>query len=127
AAPGDEPPMARAMAALRADPPTELAGAAVTAVHDLAGGSEHLPPVDVVVLELYGAEARVIVRPSGTEPKMKVYAEAVVAPPAGAGRADDEWLRSARVEARTTMAAVLEAAVGHVARPECPRAGRGQH
>ena len=112
-APGDEPPMARAMAALRANPPTELARAAVTTVHDLAGGSEHLPPVDVIVLELYGAEARVIVRPSGTEPKMKVYAEAVVdVDDAGGG------LRSARVEARTRITELLDAAVRHVADPE---------
>ena len=113
AAAGDEPPMARAMAALRRNPPTELAGAAVTAVHDLAGGSEHLPPVDVVVLELYGAEARVIVRPSGTEPKMKVYAEAIV-------DVDDagDGLRSARVEARTRITELLDAAVRHVADPE---------
>ncbi len=114
AAPGDEPPMARAMAALRASTPTELAGAAVTTVHDLAGGSEHLPPVDVVVLELYGAEARVIVRPSGTEPKMKVYAEAVV----DADDAGDGGLRSARVEARTRITELLDAAVRHVADPE---------
>ena len=112
AAPGDEPPMARAMAALRASPPTELARAAVTTVHDLAGGSEHLPPVDVVVLELYGAEARVIVRPSGTEPKMKVYAEAVVDVDDAGG------LRSARVEARTRITELLDAAVRHVADPE---------
>ena len=113
AAPGDQSPMARAMAALRANPPTELARAAVTTVHDLAGGSDHLPPVDVVVLELYGAEARVIVRPSGTEPKMKVYAEAVVdVDDAGGG------LRSARVEARTRITELLDAAVRHVADPE---------
>ena len=112
AAPGDEPLMARSMAALRASPPTELAGAAVTTVHDLAGGSEHLPPVDVVVLELYGAEARVIVRPSGTEPKMKVYAEAVVDVDDAGG------LRSARVEARTRITELLDAAVRHVADPE---------
>ena len=112
-APGDEPPMARAMAALRANPPTELARAAVTTVHDLAGGSEHLPPVDVVVLELYGAEARVIVRPSGTEPKMKVYAEAVVDVDDGG-----DGLRSARVEARTRITELLDAAVRHVADPE---------
>ena len=111
AAPGDESPMARAMAALRANPPAELARAAVTTVHDLAGGSEHLPPVDVVVLELYGAEARVIVRPSGTEPKMKVYAEAVV-------DVDDSGLRAARVEARTRITELLDAAVRHVADPE---------
>ena len=113
--PGREQPMERAMAALREAPPAGLAGAAVTAVHDLAAGSGELPPADAVVLEVTGREARVIVRPSGTEPKMKVYAEAVVAPPTGAG---GEWLHSARVEARTTMAAVLDAAVGHVADPE---------
>ena len=111
--PSDQP-MARAMDGLRTTPPLELAGAAVTAVHDLSGGSEHLPPADVVVLELYGAEARVIVRPSGTEPKMKVYAEAVVdVDDAGGG-----GLRSARVEARTRITELLDAAVRHVADPE---------
>ena len=105
--------MKRATAALRETPPTELGGAAVTAVHDLADGSEHLPPADVVVLELHGIETRVIVRPSGTEPKMKVYAEAVVAPGDG-----DTRLRSARVEARTRITEVLDAAVRHVADPE---------
>ena len=106
-------PMARAMDALRAAPPPELAGAAVTAVHDLSGGTGHLPPADVVVLELYGAEARVIVRPSGTEPKMKVYAEAVVDIDDASG-----GLRSARIEARTRITELLDAAVRHVADPE---------
>ena len=112
---GDEQPMERAMAALREAPPAELAGAEVTAVHDLAAGSGDLPPADVVVLEISGRGTRVIVRPSGTEPKMKVYGEAVVAQPAGSG---GEWLRPARVEARTTMVAVLDAAARHVADPE---------
>ena len=114
---GNRQPMKVAMAALRDAPPTELGGAAVTAVHDLAAGGSHLPPADVVVLELFGIEARVIVRPSGTEPKMKVYAEAVVVP----GDGDDDRgtrLRSARGEARTRMAALLDAAVRHVADPE---------
>ncbi len=115
AAAGNEQ-MKRAMAALREAPPTELAGAAVTAVNDLADGSSHLPRADVVVLELYGIETRVIVRPSGTEPKMKVYAEAVVAP--GSGDDDGTRLRSARVEARTRITEVLDAAVRHVADPE---------
>ena len=114
---GNRQPMKMAMAALRDAPPTELGGAAVTAVHDLAAGDSHLPPADVVVLELFGIEARVIVRPSGTEPKMKVYAEAVVV----LGDGDDDRgtrLRSARGEARTRTAALLDAAVRHVADPE---------
>ena len=113
---GNDQPMVSAMAALRRTPPTELAGAAVTAVHDLAGGSKHLPPADVVVLELDGIEARVIVRPSGTEPKMKVYAEAVV--PADDDDSGGRQLRSARAEARTRIAELLDATVRHVADPE---------
>ena len=114
---GNRQPMKMAMASLRDAPPAELAGAAVTAVHDLAAGGSHLPPADVVVLELFEMEARVIVRPSGTEPKMKVYAEAVVV----LGDGDDHrgtGLRSARGEARTRIAALLDAAVRHVADPE---------
>ena len=121
---GNRQPMKMAMAALRDAPPTELGGAAVTAVHDLAAGGSHLPPADVVVLELLGIEARVIVRPSGTEPKMKVYAEAVV----GLDDGDDDHsgtrLRSARGEARTRIAALLDAAVRHVADPERHERGR---
>ena len=125
---GKQQPMKSAMAALRDAPPTALAGAAVTAVHDLAAGSSHLPPAEVVVLELLGMEARVIVRPSGTEPKMKVYAEAAVAVSdgdRGDGDGDDgAGLRSARVEARTRVAALLDAAVRHVADPERHERGR---
>ena len=120
---GNRQPMKMAMASLRDAPPAELGGAAVTAVHDLAAGGSHLPPADVVVLELFEMEARVIVRPSGTEPKMKVYAEAVVV----LGDGDDHrgtGLRSARGEARTRIAALLDAAVRHVADPE--RHGRGR-
>ena len=114
---GNRQPMRMAMTSLRDAPPAELAGAAVTAVHDLAAGGSHLPPADVVVLELFEMEARVIVRPSGTEPKMKVYAEVVVV----LGDGDDDrstGLRSARGEARTRIAALLDAAVRHVADPE---------
>ena len=113
---GGDRPMARAMEALRRTPPPQLAGAAVTAVHDLAGGSQDLPPADVMVLELYGAEARVIVRPSGTEPKMKIYAEAVVAPTTEDG--DGGRLRAAQAEARTRIAELLDATVRYVADPE---------
>ena len=61
-----------AMARLRAQPPSTLLGRPV-AVTDLA--HQH-PPVDAV--RLLGDGARVIVRPSGTEPKLKAYLETVV-------------------------------------------------
>ena len=65
----------RAMATVRETPPSEVAGRAVLEVEDLAVG-ERLPPSDVLIWTLDGA--RVVVRPSGTEPKLKIYAEAVV-------------------------------------------------
>ncbi len=104
-------PMRRAMEALRRTPPTELAGAAVTAVHDLADGSEHLPPADVVILELYGTEARVIVRPSGTEPKIKIYAEAVTET---TGTEDNSQLQAAQARARKQVADLLNATAAHM-------------
>jgi phosphomannomutase len=64
-----------AMARLRAAPPARLAGRAVVEVRDLLAGDGDLPPSDVLVLRLEGA--RVVVRPSGTEPKLKAYLEAV--------------------------------------------------
>jgi phosphomannomutase len=66
-----------AMARLRETPPAELAGRAVTSVEDLAPGVGCLPPADVLRLRLSGG-GRVIVRPSGTEPKLKCYLEVVV-------------------------------------------------
>jgi phosphomannomutase len=61
-----------AMARLRANPPATLLGRAVAA-HDLLDDE---PPVDAV--RLLGDGVRVIVRPSGTEPKLKAYLESVV-------------------------------------------------
>jgi phosphomannomutase len=65
-----------AMARLRAEPPSQLAGRAVTRVRDLLEDSGRLPSADVLVFELDGG--RVVVRPSGTEPKLKAYLETVV-------------------------------------------------
>ena len=64
----------RMMAALRQDPPKELGGVAVRQMDDLSQGSETLPPTDGLRFVLDGA--RVVVRPSGTEPKLKCYLEA---------------------------------------------------
>src|SRR4051794_21372815 len=73
-----------AMERLRAAPPAELGGLAVERVDDLALGSADLPPTDGLRFHLADA-ARVVVRPSGTEPKLKCYLEVVfpVDPEAG--------------------------------------------
>ncbi|WP_185995644.1 phospho-sugar mutase [Nocardioides campestrisoli] len=66
-----------AMDRLRGNPPTSLGGLAVERVEDLAQGSAQLPPTDGLRYTL-AEGARVIVRPSGTEPKVKCYLEVVV-------------------------------------------------
>ncbi|MFE2519562.1 phospho-sugar mutase [Streptomyces mirabilis] len=71
--------IANAMGRLREQPPTELAGLPITRSEDLTKGTDTLPPTDGLRYTLDGA--RVIVRPSGTEPKLKCYLEVVV--PAG--------------------------------------------
>lgn len=71
--------IASAMAALRAEPPTSLAGLRVVSAEDLNQGTAALPPTDGLRYYLEGDyKARVIVRPSGTEPKLKCYLEVVV-------------------------------------------------
>ncbi|MFD1720888.1 phospho-sugar mutase [Amnibacterium endophyticum] len=84
-------------ASLRADPPAEIGGFAVESVDDLAGGSDDLPPTDALRYRLTGG-ARVIVRPSGTEPKLKVYLDVVsdVATPEERRRETDAALAALR-------------------------------
>jgi phosphomannomutase len=74
------------MAALRSSPPNELLGHPVTEVDDAATGIRRtdgheadleLPRADVVVWRA-GERIRVVVRPSGTEPELKVYLEVVL-------------------------------------------------
>ncbi len=66
-----------AMDRLRATPPTVLGGLAVEQVDDLTAGSAELPPTDGLRYRL-AEGARVVVRPSGTEPKLKCYLEVAV-------------------------------------------------
>ncbi|MET9387353.1 phospho-sugar mutase [Streptomyces sp. NPDC002928] len=68
--------IADAMRRLREQPPTELAGLPITRAEDLTRGTDTLPPTDGLRYTLDGA--RVVVRPSGTEPKLKCYLEVVV-------------------------------------------------
>ncbi|MEU5366011.1 phospho-sugar mutase [Streptomyces sp. NPDC005925] len=71
-----------AMRRLREQPPTELAGLRITRSEDLTRGTDRLPPTDGLRYTLDGA--RVVVRPSGTEPKLKCYLEVVVPVPSHA-------------------------------------------
>ncbi|WP_434157471.1 phospho-sugar mutase [Clavibacter michiganensis] len=65
----------RIMAKLRQSPPTSIGSRRVERMDDLAEGTADLPPSDVLRFHL-GDGARLIVRPSGTEPKIKVYLDA---------------------------------------------------
>lgn len=66
--------MAAAVDRIRAAAPAALGGVVVTDVEDLARG-DRLPATDAVVLR--GEGLRVVVRPSGTEPKLKLYVQVV--------------------------------------------------
>lgn len=85
--------IATAMAKLRENPPATLAGSPVAEVRDLSAGYEGLPPTDGILL-LSESNSRVIVRPSGTEPKLKCYLE-VVADPSELQAAADADARAA--------------------------------
>ncbi|MFE6165729.1 phospho-sugar mutase [Streptomyces sp. NPDC056486] len=99
--------IADAMRRLREQPPTALAGLPVTKAEDLTQGTDKLPPTDGLRYTLDGA--RVIVRPSGTEPKLKCYLEVVVPV---AAKSD---LPAARTKATDLLSAIkrdLSAAAG---------------
>ncbi|MDI2130971.1 phospho-sugar mutase [Yinghuangia seranimata] len=93
--------IAEGMARLRATPPSYLGGLRVERVDDLAEGTADLPPTDGLRYTLAGADevasARIVVRPSGTEPKLKGYLQVVVP------------VHTQVAEARTVAAATLAA------------------
>ena len=90
----------RIMAALRADPPSSIGAVAVERIDDLLAGVEGYPPGDVLRLWLADG-SRAIVRPSGTEPKLKAYLDV------RGDSADDAAARLAALDegARTLIAA----------------------
>ena len=63
------------MGMLRSSPPNRLGEVAVLRIEDLSDGFEGLPPSDVLRI-LLADGSRVMVRPSGTEPKLKIYLDA---------------------------------------------------
>ena len=94
--------IAEIMTRLRSTPITEVAGVAVTRTDDLAQGDGGLPPTEG--LRYYLADdSRIIVRPSGTEPKLKVYLE-VIEPVA---ESDPANLKEARSRAAERLASLI--------------------
>ncbi|CAL9458109.1 phospho-sugar mutase [Streptomyces sp. enrichment culture] len=92
--------IAAAMRRLREQPPTDLAGLRITKAEDLSEGTDKLPPTDGLRYTLDGA--RVVVRPSGTEPKLKCYLEVVIPV------ATKENLPEARTKATTLLTAIKQ-------------------
>ncbi|AZZ49368.1 phospho-sugar mutase [Rathayibacter rathayi] len=74
----------RIMAGLRATPPIAIGGLAVERSEDLLAEGGALPPTDALRFSLDGA--RLIARPSGTEPKVKLYLDAWSHEPAATAR-----------------------------------------
>ncbi|WP_405475176.1 phospho-sugar mutase [Paenarthrobacter ilicis] len=85
---------------LRVNPPETFGDSAVEVFTDLAEGSDALPPTDGL-LYLTRDQSRIIIRPSGTEPKLKCYLE-VIQPVDSAAE-----LATARQAARTSLDDVL--------------------
>lgn len=67
--------ISRTMTRLREAPPTEVGGFAVEGVDDYLLGVDGFGPNDILRLRLAGG-GRIVVRPSGTEPKLKCYLDA---------------------------------------------------
>jgi phosphomannomutase len=102
--------MARVMEGFRKDIPSAIAKRSVLAVRDYASGVRveagkrtalNLPSTDLLAFELEGG-AQVLLRPSGTEPKLKLYVEVREAP------ATDEALEVIRARVSTTASALAE-------------------
>ena len=94
---------------VRADPPASLGGLAVLRVDDLSEGSADVPPTTGLRFRLED-DCRVVVRPSGTEPKLKCYLEVVIAVDD-----DEDGVDAARISAAGRLDAIradLRAAAG---------------
>lgn len=87
------------MAALRSTPPSHLGEVKVAQIDDLKDGFGGLPPSDVLRILLEDG-SRVMVRPSGTEPKLKIYIDA---------SSDEGSLEERRATATSRVAALAEA------------------
>ncbi len=96
--------IAATMDRLRAEPPRTVGGLAVLALDDLGAGIDGLPPTDGLRFTLAG-DARVIVRPSGTEPKVKCYLQCVE-------QVGDDGLAAARSVAAARLTGIADDIAG---------------
>jgi phosphomannomutase len=94
------PAPAKVIRGIRATPPAAFGGEPVTAMTDFTAAGTGLPLSDVLSFAL--PDARVVIRPSGTEPKIKAYLEVVepVRQELAAAR-NDAKARAARIRAAT--------------------------
>ncbi|WP_081709885.1 phospho-sugar mutase [Arthrobacter sp. 35W] len=96
----------RAFEKFMASPPTVLAGSPVRSVTDLSHGQPELPPSEGLIL-LTNDNDRIIVRPSGTEPKLKCYLE-TIAPVSSASPIPTELVQLRLDELARDMRALID-------------------
>lgn len=94
------------MSSIEDNPPVSLGGAEMETFVDLRRG-ESLPPAEGVVLQ-YDDRTRVIVRPSGTEPKLKAYIEVIEPVTRGASTSDSASLVQSQERAKRRLALYQE-------------------
>ena len=131
--------MARMMDDLRAKPPTSIAGIPVREVNDLQSEASRFGPIkgqtdraarNLLIFRLGGSpeqpDAKICLRPSGTEPKAKAYIE-VGSPACVPGTADPDWQANCAQVDRTVQAlasAFLQEAMGRVGLSPAPGADK---
>jgi len=98
-----------AMARVRATPPTTIGGSPVVQLDDLEHPTTGLPPTDGLRF-LMADRSRVVVRPSGTEPKLKCYLEVIV--PVGPEPEGPALARAVAATALGRLRADVSAAIG---------------
>ncbi len=107
--------IAAAMAALRADPPTEVAGRQIVDTVDFLVGEEdrprYLAASNLIELD-FGLAGRMLARPSGTEPKLKIYVDLIEPfPDSGDWMGAEAQLTAAAMEAGNELSAWMRARI----------------
>ncbi len=93
----DLPEIPRIMARLRANPPASVGTIGVSSIDDFESGVDGFPPNDILRIRTVDG-SRIVVRPSGTEPKLKVYIDVSSVSGSAAERRADALARLATLE-----------------------------